>query len=78
MHKNNDSAIKIDKGVPLPTQRVAWTSIVDQMELGDSVLTDEKSARSLANTISDRGFSYRRHKEGNKVRVWKLKECNKL
>ncbi len=64
--------VKIDKGVPLPSERMArgfWIAMAAAMEIGDSVLVPDPTA--LAGALRRRGAGVAQRQEGTGVRVWR-------
>tara|TARA_B100000929_G_scaffold241146_1_gene198356 strand:- start:261 stop:551 length:291 start_codon:yes stop_codon:yes gene_type:complete len=63
----------IDKNIPIPTGRSKWTSVVDSMKVGDSILLpDRKEVVSLAAVLKRRDFKAVTRLEGGGIRVWKV------
>lgn len=72
--------IKIDKGVPLPPERMnrggKWKSTVAQMNVGDSVGgLSENQVVGITSAIKRAGFKATQRKEdGGTFRIWKLEK----
>lgn len=68
--------MKIDKNIPVPRRQVkkaTWAALVDQMDVGDSVLVNSVAERaSLTNAIKAQGYEATTRKEDDKFRVWRL------
>jgi hypothetical protein len=68
--------MKIDKNIPVPRKQVkkaVWAALVDQMDVGDSVLVNSVAERaSLTNAIKAQGYEATTRKEDDKFRVWRL------
>jgi hypothetical protein len=66
----------IEKNIPIPRKQVKkakWVLLVDQMDVGDSVLVTTKTERaSLTNAIKAQGYEVTTRKEDDKFRVWRL------
>lgn len=68
--------IKIDKDIPIPKNSYwsKWSSVVDKMEVGDSI---KLANRGLVDKFTQygrrRGFSYKTKKESEGIRVWRVK-----
>lgn len=71
--------IKIDKGIPLTdgppkgrNMKYPW----DVMEIGDSFLSEMKTAAAVTSAVSRAGHVYKRkftaRKDGNGFRVWRV------
>jgi hypothetical protein len=65
-------AIKIDKNVPIGAGRDTKTSIIKQMNIGDSVfVSTRQEMASWRGAITSAGFKPVSRKEGNGYRIWK-------
>ena len=68
--------MRIDKNIPVPRTQVKkaiWATLVDKMDVGDSVLVNNVSERaSLTNAIKAQGYEATTRKEDDKFRVWRL------
>jgi hypothetical protein len=65
--------LKIEKGVPVPAKHESWASIVERMEIGDSVLApDAETIKCLKRAINRVGFSSQTQREDKGIRIWKL------
>ena len=68
--------MKIDKNIPIPRKQVKkaiWAALVDQMDVGDSVLVNNVSERqSLTMAIKAQGYEVTTRRVGDKFRVWRL------
>ena len=68
--------MKIDKNIPVPriqVKKATWAALVDQMDVGDSVLVNTVAERaSLSNAIKAQGYEATTRKEDDKFRVWRL------
>ena len=66
----------IEKNIPIPRKQVKkakWVLLVDQMDVGDSVLVDNKRERSaLNNAMVAKGYKATQRIEGDKLRVWRI------
>jgi hypothetical protein len=72
---------KIEKNIPVyehaKTGTGYLTQIVNEMEIGDSVLVPTRNkSNSLVITIKTLGYKAVTRKDGNKIRVWKLENKN--
>jgi len=70
---------KIEKNIPVyvhaKTGTGYLTTIVNKMEIGDSVLVEDRNkANSLGLTIRALGYKAVTRKDGKKIRVWKLEK----
>lgn len=69
---------RIEKNVPIPKRTRKggiYSSLEAQMQIGDSVLMDERSkSNGLAHHIRKNGNKPIVRKEGDKFRVWKVKK----
>jgi len=68
--------MRIDKNIPVPRRQVkkaTWATLVDKMDVGDSVLVNSVAERSaLTNAIKIQGYEVTTRKEDDKFRVWRL------
>jgi len=68
--------MKIDKNIPIPRKqhkKATWAALVDQMDVGDSVLVNNVSERqSLTMAIKAQGYEVTTRKVDDKFRVWRL------
>jgi len=68
--------MKIDKNIPIPRKqhkKATWAALVDQMDVGDSVLVNNIAERAaLTNAIKAQGYEATTRKEDDKFRVWRL------
>jgi len=66
----------IEKNIPIPRKqgkKATWAALVDNMDVGDSVLVNNGSERaSLTNAIKAQGYEVTTRKEDDKFRVWRL------
>ena len=66
----------IDKGIPFPEKRNAKTGlkrIVLDMDIGDSILV-QYSRNSIAYNLARlTGFEFTQRREGEKLRIWRIK-----
>ena len=68
----------IEKGIPIPTithpkGRSKWSSVIDSMEVGDSVLLpNRKEVISLSAVLNRRDFKVVTRSEEGGIRVWKM------
>tara|TARA_B100001059_G_C17708879_1_gene514325 strand:+ start:857 stop:1075 length:219 start_codon:yes stop_codon:yes gene_type:complete len=66
----------IEKNIPIPRKQIKkakWVLLVDQMDVGDSVLVTTKTERaSITNAIKSQGYNAITRKEGDKFRVWRM------
>lgn len=74
------SAIKIEKGVPLPPSRRGWSSDAKyplaEMDVGDSIWLPLRQSSASARAISrgkKLGFKFTTRGEGDGTRVWRIK-----
>ena len=69
--------IKIDGGIPVPEREHFWSSICNQMAIGDSFLIEKSSSRYVVSRAFSRcGFKMVTKKEGSGWRVWKAEKYN--
>jgi hypothetical protein len=68
--------MRIDKNIPVPRKQIKkaiWATLVDNMDVGDSVLVNNSAERaSLTNAIKAQGYEATTRKEDDKFRVWRL------
>jgi len=68
--------MRIDKNIPVPRKQVKkaiWATLVDNMDVGDSVLVNNIAERAaLTNAIKAQGYEATTRKEDDKFRVWRL------
>jgi hypothetical protein len=68
--------MRIDKNIPVPRKQVKkaiWATLVDNMDVGDSVLVSNVAERAaLTNAIKAQGYEATTRKEDDKFRVWRL------
>jgi len=68
--------MKVDKNIPIPRKqhkKATWAALVDQMDVGDSVLVDNKRERSaINNAMVAKGYKGTQRIEGDKIRVWRI------
>ena len=68
--------MRIDKNIPVPRKQVKkaiWATLVDNMDVGDSVLVNNIAERAaLTNAIKAQGYEATTRKEDDKFRVWSL------
>ena len=67
-------SFKIEKNIPIPPRRDCAASVIDKMEIGDSVLCKnqtEATAIRMTATRHNRRISQRKVKGG--IRVWRTK-----
>ena len=67
--------MKIDKNIPIPDKgrHGKWKELVSQMDVGDSVLIDNKRERSaINNAMVAKGYKGTQRIEGDKIRVWRI------
>ena len=68
--------MKIDKNIPIPRKqhkKATWAALVDQMDVGDSVLVNNVAERAaLTIAIKMQGYEATTRKEDGKFRVWRL------
>jgi len=68
--------MRIDKNIPVPRKQVKkaiWATLVDNMDVGDSVLVNNVSERqSLTMAIKAQGYEVTTRKVDDKFRVWRL------
>ena len=66
----------IEKNIPIPRRqgkKATWAALVDNMDVGDSVLVNNGSERaSLTNASKAQGYEVTTRKEDDKFRVWRL------
>ena len=68
--------MRIDKNIPVPRKQVKkaiWATLVDNMDVGDSVLVSNVAERAaLTNAIKAQGYEATTRQEDDKFRVWRL------
>ena len=68
--------MRIDKNIPVPRKQVKkaiWATLVDNMDVGDSVLVSNVAERAaLTNAIKAQGYEATTRKEDDKFRVWRI------
>ena len=68
--------MKIEKNIPVPRKQhktSTWATLVDQMDVGDSILVNNKSERaSLTTAIKAQGYQATTRQVNGKFRVWRL------
>ena len=68
--------MKIDKNIPVPRKYHKidiWNEVSSNMDVGDSVLVDDKSKRAaLTNALKRLGYEVTTRSEGKQFRVWRL------
>ena len=66
--------VKIEKGIPMPNQRMSFVAQVRKMCVGDSFLTDRKRQSSMHQLRLATGFKFAtRSVSDRKMRVWRTK-----
>ena len=66
---------KIEKNIPISAHGKTgkWSSIGNQMEIGDSILvSNRKEALSISMALKRKGYKALTRKVDNGIRVWKV------
>jgi len=65
--------MKIEKNIPIPLKRSRLRDILNQMDVGDSVLLDTKSEYvAMRHSALSLGFTIASRTIDDKIRVWRM------
>lgn len=64
--------MKIEKNIPMPKQRSRLRDVLNQMDVGDSVLLDTKSEYvAMRHSALSLGFTVATRTVDDKIRLWR-------